>query len=47
MQTKNYDITEENCTMYDYIEDELYLLIQVPVVFDSNIDILEGDYTDT
>ena len=46
-QTKNYDITEENCTMYDYIEDELYLLIQVPVVFDSNIVILEGDYTDT
>lgn len=45
-QTKNYDITEENCTMYDYIEDELYLLIQVPVVFDSNIVILEGDYTD-
>ena len=33
--------------MYDYIEDELYLLIQVPVVFDSNIVILEGDYTDT
>ena len=43
--TFNYDITEDNCCMYDYIEDELYLLIQVPSVFDSNIVILEGDYT--
>lgn len=44
--TYNYDITEDNCCMYDYIEDELYLLIQVPSVFDSNIVILEGDYTE-
>lgn len=43
----NYDITEENCCMYDYVEDDLYLLIQVPSVFDSNIVILEGDYTRT
>ena len=41
----NYDITEENCCMYDYVEDDLYLLIQVPSVFDSNIVVLEGDYT--
>lgn len=41
----NYDITEENCAMYDYVEDDLYLLIQVPKAFDSNIVILEGDYT--
>ena len=41
----NYDITEENCCMYDYVEDELYLLIQVPVSFNSSIVILEGDYT--
>ena len=45
--TLNYDITEENCCMYDYIEDELYLLIQVPASLDTNIVILEGDYTDT
>lgn len=44
--TYNYDITEDNCCMYDYIEDELYLLIQVPNSFNSNIVILEGDYTD-
>lgn len=43
--TLNYDITEENCCMYDYIEDELYLLIQVPAALDTNIVILEGDYT--
>ena len=41
----NYDITEENCAMYDYVEDDLYLLIQVPKAFDSNIVVLEGDYT--
>jgi len=41
----NYDITEENCCMYDYVEDELYLLIQVPQSFNSSIVILEGDYT--
>ena len=42
-----YDITEENCAMYDYIEDNLYLLIQVPKDYDQNIVILEGDYTNT
>ena len=42
-----YDITEENCAMYDYLEDNLYLLIQVPKSYDSNITILEGDYTNT
>lgn len=43
--TYNYDITEDNCSMYDYIEDELYLLIQVPSSYNKNIVILEGDYT--
>lgn len=43
--TFNYDITEENCCMYDYIEDNLFLLIQVPSVYDKDIVILEGDYT--
>lgn len=43
--TFNYDITEENCCMYDYIEDNLYLLIQVPSSYNNNIVILEGDYT--
>ena len=43
--TYNYDITEDNCTMYDYIEDELYLLIQVPSSYNNNIIVLEGDYT--
>ena len=42
-----YDITEENCALYDYLEDCLYLLIQVPKSFDTNIIILEGDYTST
>ena len=44
--TFNYDITEENCSMYDFIEDELYLLIQVPSTYEPNIVIIEGDYTD-
>lgn len=39
-----YDVTEENCALYDYLEDSLYMLIQVPASFDSNILILEGDY---
>lgn len=43
--TYSYDITKENCAMYDYVEGNLYLLIQVPKSFDSNIVILEGDYT--
>ena len=42
----NYNITEENCAKYDSIEDELYLLIQVPSSYDPKIVILEGDYTD-
>lgn len=44
--TLNYDITEANCSKYDFIEDELYLLIQVPASYDPKIVILEGDYTD-
>lgn len=46
-EDKIYDITEENCRIYDSIEDKLYLLIQVPESHSSNIVILEGDYTDT
>lgn len=42
-----YDITEENCALYDYVEDNLYLLIQVPKSYDSAIIVLEGDYTNT
>lgn len=42
-----YDITSENCALYDYCEDNLYLLIQVPKEFDSNIVVLEGDYLNT
>lgn len=42
-----YDITEENCALYDYVEDNLYLLIQVPKSYESSIVILEGDYTNT
>ena len=45
--TCEYDITEENCIIYDMLEDNLYLLIQVPKGFDSNIVVLEGDYTST
>ena len=42
-----YDITEENCALYDYLEDNLYLLIQVPKSYDASIVILEGNYTNT
>lgn len=42
-----YDITEENCALYDYLEDNLYLLIQVSKSYEPNIIILEGDYTNT
>ena len=42
-----YDITEENCAMYDYLEDNLYLLIQVPKSYESSIVILEGNYLNT
>ena len=42
-----YDITEENCALYDYSEENLYLLIQVPKSYEPNIVILEGDYTNT
>ena len=42
-----YDITEENCAMYDMIEDNLFMLVQVPKDYEQNIVILEGDYTHT
>lgn len=42
-----YDITEENCALYDFCEDNLYMLIQVPKDYESSIIILEGDYTNT
>lgn len=45
--TFNYDITEKNCCMYDFIEDDLYLLIQVPSSYEPKIVIIEGDYVDT
>lgn len=41
----DYDITEENCVLYEEMEDNLYLLIQVPESFSSGIVVLEGDYT--
>lgn len=40
-----YDITEEHCAKYNLVEDDLYMLIQVPASFNSNIVVLEGDYT--
>lgn len=42
-----YDITEENCALYDFCEDNLYMLIQVPKDYESSIVIIEGDYTNT
>lgn len=42
-----YDITEENCALYDYLEDNLYLLVQVPKSYEGSIVILEGNYTNT
>lgn len=42
-----YDIEDIHCEMYDCVEDNLYLLIQVPETFEANIVILEGDYTHT
>lgn len=39
-----YNITEQHCNTYDSVEDSLYMLIQVPNTFDSNIVVLEGDY---
>ena len=42
-----YDINDELCKMYDSVEDTLYMLVQVPDSFNSNIVILEGDYTKT
>lgn len=41
-----YEITDENCRLFDEVEDHLYLLIQVPKVFNQNIVVLEGDYTE-
>lgn len=43
--SKTYSITEELCQLYDSIEKNLYLLIQVPEEYDSNIVVIEGDYT--
>ena len=40
-----YDITNEICSQYADVEDNLYLLIQVPKVFNQNMVVLEGDYT--
>lgn len=42
----SHDITDEICTQYNDVEDNLYLLIQVPKVFNQNIVVLEGDYTE-
>lgn len=44
---KVYDIDIENCNFYNKIEQDLYMLIQVPSSFDQNIVVLEGDYTRT
>ena len=41
----SYEITDEMCSRFDEVEDHLYLLIQVPKVFNQNIVVLEGDYT--
>lgn len=41
-----YDISNEVCSQFDEVEDHLYLLIQVPKVFNQNIVVLEGDYTE-
>lgn len=41
----SYEITPEVVSQYDKIEDHLYVLIQVPKVFNQNIVLLEGDYT--
>ena len=45
-KTVTYNITEENCRLFDVVEDKLHLLIQVPKAFESNIVILEGDYSE-
>lgn len=42
-----YNVTEDHCNKYDFVEDTLYMLIQVPEEFDRNIVILEGNYTHT
>ena len=41
-----YEITDEMVARFADVENCLYMLIQVPRVFDQNIVILEGDYTD-
>lgn len=43
---KTYEIPNEICEKYSDIEEHLYLLIQVPKSFNSNITVLEGDYTE-
>ena len=40
-----YLIDNELCSHFADVEDHLYLLIQVPKVFNQNIVVLEGDYT--
>ena len=42
-----YDVDEAHCNKYDFVEDTLYMLIQVPDDFENNIVVLEGDYTHT
>ena len=41
-----YEITDEMCEQFADVENCLYMLIQVPRVFDQNIVVLEGDYTE-
>lgn len=41
-----YEITDEMCSQFADVENTLYMLIQVPKVFDQNIVVLEGDYTE-
>lgn len=44
--TKQFDITPEDCKLFDICEHNLYMLIQVPSNFEGNITVIEGDYTD-
>lgn len=41
----SYEISAETVAHFENVEDHLYMLIQVPKVFEQNIVILEGDYT--
>ena len=42
----SYEITNEMCSQFADVENTLYMLIQVPKVFNQNIVVLEGDYTE-